>query len=111
VAFEKIARTEDVPPGQTRFIVIRGKPLVLARWGGSIHALSGLCPHQSKPLSGARVWGGLLTCPWHNFQYDLRTGENHYPRNVYPPDLASQLAPLKTYPVEIRGNAIWVDLG
>jgi nitrite reductase/ring-hydroxylating ferredoxin subunit len=110
VAFRKIARTEDVPSGRTRFIVIRGKPLALARWEGRIHVLGGLCPHQSKPLSCARVWGGLVTCPWHNFQYDLRTGENRYPRDVFPPDLRSQLAPLKTYPVEIRGDEIWADL-
>lgn len=104
---------EDVPSGQTRFYVLRGRPLVLARWEGHIYALSGLCPHKWKPLSGARIWGGLLTCPWHNFQYDLRTGENHYPQNVYPGDegrLREQVAPLETYPVEIRGDEVWVDL-
>ncbi len=111
MAFVKIARTEDVPPGQTRFYVVEGRPLVLARWEGHVYALSGLCPHKWKPLSGARIWGGLLTCPWHNFQYDLRTGENHYPRNVFPPDplLRTQVEPLRTYTVEIRGDEIWVE--
>ncbi len=83
---------------------------MLVHWEGRIHALSGLCPHQWKPLSGARVWGGLLTCPWHNYQYDIRTGENHYPRNVFPPHLRDAVAPLETYPVEVRGAEIWVDL-
>jgi len=113
VAFQEVAREADVPPGQTRFLNVEGKPLVLARWEGRIYALSGLCPHQWKPLAGATIWDGLLTCPWHNFQYDLRTGENRYPSNVYPAGaeyLREQVAPLKTYPVEIRGGAVWVDL-
>lgn len=82
----------------------------MVHWEGSIHALSGICPHRWNPLSGARVWGGLLTCPWHNYQYDVRTGENHYPRNVYPPDLRDTVASLQTYGVEVRGAEIWVDL-
>jgi nitrite reductase/ring-hydroxylating ferredoxin subunit len=55
----------------------------------------------------------LLDCPWHHFQYDVRTGENHFPKNVYPedvPGLLEQVKPLRTYPVEIREGEIWINL-
>ncbi len=87
---------------------------MLANWGGEIYALSGICPHQHNPLEGARVCDYLLDCPWHHFQFDVRTGENHYPRNVYPKDvpyLQAQLGSLRTYPVEVKGGEVWVDLG
>ena len=86
---------------------------MLAHWSGGFYALDGLCPHRLNPLEGAQLWDHLLDCPWHHFQYDIRTGENYFPRNVYPrdyPALQEQLKPLRTYAVEIRGDEIWVDL-
>ena len=114
MAFRKLARVEEILPGQTRFIHAGGAPVILAHWAGQIYAFHGICPHQRYPLEGARVWDYLLACPWHQFQYDVRTGENHYPKNVYPTDdprLQEQLHPLKTYPVELRDGEVWVDLG
>ncbi len=106
-----MARAEDIPPGQTRYFEIAGVPLVLANWNGAFFALAGICPHRGLPLDGATLWDRFLTCPWHNFQYDLLTGENHYPRSVYPADLKLQVQGLKTYATELRGQEIWVDLG
>lgn len=111
--FQKVARVEDVPPGQTRFLRIGGRPLLLVNSAGLIHAFTGICPHRQFPLEGATLSGHLLDCPWHHFQYDVRTGENHYPRNVYPSDLPylqAQLQPLRRYPVQLRDDEIWVDL-
>jgi nitrite reductase (NADH) small subunit len=113
VAFQRVARVGEIPPGQTRYFVVGRAELVLANRSGRIYALHGRCPHQGNPLEGAALWDNLLTCPWHQFQYDVATGENHYPKNVYPPDLPrlqAQVRPLRTYPVDIRGGEIWVDL-
>ena len=88
-------------------------PVLLANWAGRIYAFHGICPHQNNALEGARVWDYLLACPWHQFQYDVRTGENHYPKNVYPEDytrLQEQLHPLKAYPVQLKDGEVWVDL-
>ncbi len=113
MAFVKVARADEIPPGRTRFRLVGPRPLILANLEGRIFALHGICPHQGNPLEGAHLWDNLLTCPWHNFQYDVRSGENYYPKNVYPedvPELRRQLRPLPTYPVEIREGDVWVDL-
>jgi 3-phenylpropionate/trans-cinnamate dioxygenase ferredoxin component len=113
MGFQKVCRAEEIPPGQTRYVSIEGQPLILANYEGSIYALCGICNHQFKPLEGAQMWGELLDCPWHHFQYDVRTGENHFPGNVYPhdvPRLHEQVKPLRTYPVEMRGGEVWVNL-
>ena len=86
---------------------------MLANFEGAICAVSGICPHQFNPLDGAVLWGPLIDCPWHQLQFDCRTGENHFPANVYPKDLRhlkKQLAPLKRYAVEIRDGEVWVDI-
>ena len=35
------------------------------------HTLS--CPHMLGPLQDADVKGGILVCPWHGYQFDLKT--------------------------------------
>jgi nitrite reductase/ring-hydroxylating ferredoxin subunit len=112
VAFYFVASTGEVPSGETRYFCVSGRPLVIAHYEGQFYALGGICPHQHNPLEGARLWGHLIDCPWHHFQYDIRTGENWYPKNVYPEDLpwlAAQLQPLPTYRIELRGSEIWVE--
>lgn len=107
------APAADIPAGHTGCYSISGRRILIAHCGGEFFALDGICPHRRNPLDGAQLWGHLVDCPWHHFQYDVRTGENWYPKNVYPadlPDLASQLQPIATYRVELRGSEIWVEL-
>jgi nitrite reductase/ring-hydroxylating ferredoxin subunit len=113
VGFVKLARVEEIPPGRTLFVRAGKTPVILGNYRGTIHALHGICPHQFNPLEGAILWDHLLECPFHHFQFDVRTGENHYPKNVYPkdmPQLQRQVRRLRTYPVEVKDGDVWVDL-
>ncbi len=110
MAFRRVARADEIPPGETRYYEVDGVPVVLAHWNGRFFALAGICPHQNLPLDGARLWDRLLTCPWHNYQYDITTGENYFPKRVYPADLEDRARPLAAYAVERRGDELWVDL-
>ncbi|MDE3158352.1 MAG: Rieske 2Fe-2S domain-containing protein, partial [Acidobacteriota bacterium] len=101
-------RVDEIPPGH-----MEGKPLVLAHWAGRFFALEGLCPHRQNPLEGAVLWDHLLDCPWHHFQYDIRTGENYFPKKRLPEKLCEarrELRPLRTDRVELRESELWVDL-
>ena len=110
--FVRVARTSEVPAGRAKVFWVKGWPIALLSDGGTYCALHGLCSHQQKPLDGGSVWRGVLDCPWHHFQYDVRTGTNLYPRSVYPPDLphlAAQLRPLRPYPLRVHGG--WIEVG
>lgn len=110
----RVAGVEQVPPGRTAWFQVHGTPLLIVNAAGRFFALHGVCPHRNNPLEGATLLGYLVDCPWHHFQYDVRTGVNHFPRNVYPsdmPELESQLHPVRTYRVEVRDREILVDLG
>jgi 3-phenylpropionate/trans-cinnamate dioxygenase ferredoxin component len=109
----KLARVDEVPPGQSKYFPLEHGPIVLANYEGTIHAISGLCLHKLNPLDGATMWGPYIDCPYHHFQYDVRNGANHFPQNVYPkdmPTLGAQLKPLKTYAVEVREGEVWVNI-
>lgn len=109
----KLAHVEEIPPGHTRYFTLESGPVLLANYEGAIYALSGLCPHHWNPLEGAALFGPLIDCPFHHFQYDCRTGLNHYPANMYPDDLQClrrQAASLKSYSVEVRDSEVWVEV-
>ncbi|WP_437280347.1 Rieske (2Fe-2S) protein [Sorangium sp. So ce375] len=42
--------------------------------GGEVHALDDRCPHQGYPLSQGTLRGGVLTCAWHNWKFELASG-------------------------------------
>jgi nitrite reductase/ring-hydroxylating ferredoxin subunit len=113
VSLFRVALTSDIPLNQTRYYCVDRRPILIANYRGEFFALDGICPHRHNPLDGAQLWDHLVDCPWHHFQYDVRTGENWYPRNVYPadmPHLENQVQPLATFRVELRGPEIWVEL-
>ena len=67
--------------------------------GGRIHALAGACPHRGGPLGQGAINGADLTCPWHGWEFDCRTGVHDY-------NPAVQVA---TFPVRVVGDDILID--
>ena len=67
---------------------------------GDVVAFNALCPHFNGPLWAGRIRGAEVICPWHGFQFDLRTGK--------PPGTESIMT-LTRFPVEIRDGRVFVD--
>jgi nitrite reductase/ring-hydroxylating ferredoxin subunit len=72
---------------------------VLVQVGGSLHALSAVCPHEQGDLREGTVSGGVLWCPVHGAGFDCRTG-----RVVHPPATSA----LAIYPVLVDGEQVYV---
>jgi nitrite reductase/ring-hydroxylating ferredoxin subunit len=106
----RIARTDEIPPGETRFFCVEGRSVVIAEYDGGFHALDGICPHKGMELDHARLAGDAIECPWHRYQYDVRTGENLFPSRVYAGDISRPADPLATYRVDVADGEIWVEL-
>ena len=82
-------------------VKIGTKQLALFLQDGTVHACNNRCPHEGYPL----VEGALdeesciLTCHWHNWKFDLRTGGNHYGGDS-----------LRIYPAKVdAAGVVWVD--
>ena len=69
-----VGRLDELAPGGLTLVELDGARVVLARVGDAVYALSDVCAHQGGPLSGGRLSGTRLTCPWHGWMYDVKTG-------------------------------------
>jgi nitrite reductase/ring-hydroxylating ferredoxin subunit len=90
----------ELEPQAVKMLRIDGRQIALFNTGDAIRACDNRCPHEGYPLSeGSLSPDCILTCNWHNWKFNLETGDNLYGGDR-----------LRTYPVEIRGGEIWVDL-
>ncbi len=79
---------------------IGGKQIALFRTPDGILACNNHCPHEGYPLREGTLDGGcVLTCNWHNWKFDLRSGANLYGGDR-----------LRIYPTRLEGGAVWVDI-
>lgn len=110
--FLKLANVSEVAPGTMRGYEVDGQRLLLINLEGEFFAVDARCPHRDGPLDQGHLYGRIIECPWHYYRYDVKTGENLYPRNVYPADLAylqRDLKPLQHYRVWVEGDEILVE--
>lgn len=83
----RIAKVEECPPGAARELVAEDRIVALFNVAGDWHALDGVCPHQGGPLGQGQLEGCVVTCPWHGWQFDVRTGQHQFSANVRQPRL------------------------
>jgi nitrite reductase/ring-hydroxylating ferredoxin subunit len=56
-------------------VVLKGRRLCLARTPVGFYAIDDSCPHLGESLSKGHLnYLGEITCPWHSYRYDLKTG-------------------------------------
>lgn len=71
-----IAHVDDTPVG----------PVAVYRVDGELYACADVCPHQGATLSQGELQAGIVTCPRHGSQFDVRSG--HRTRGPADHDIA-----------------------
>ncbi|HEX6293172.1 MAG TPA: chlorite dismutase family protein [Herpetosiphonaceae bacterium] len=97
--FVAICKVSDVPPGESKLVVVEGTQIALFNEGGTFYALSNRCSHARGPLVDGVVEGGKVTCPWHSAEFDLKTGAAL---------CAPARGPVPAYQVKIEGDTVLV---
>ena len=98
--FVTVARVEDVPPGSVKTVRAGDEDVALAHVDGGFYATQAVCIHLQGPLGEGRLDGPVLTCPWHGWQYDVRSGENEFDRAIQ----------LRTYQVRVEDGNVQIAL-
>ncbi len=96
--FHPVARADDIAPGTVVAVEAAEQRIALARVGDDFYAAQGACPHLEGPLGEGRLEDCVLSCPWHGWQFDVRTGKNEFDHAIV----------LRTYEVEVAAGEVRV---
>lgn len=99
--FEVCGR-EQVPPGGRICVAADSQSVVLCDIGGQLTAVENCCPHAGLPLADGELRGEVLTCAYHGYTYNVRTGKNV--------DFPNEEPPVRTFNVEVRDGRVWVEI-
>src|SRR5438876_2249023 len=70
---------DRLQPSRPIAVKLRGKHIALFLHRGEVLACNNRCPHEGYPLvEGALDADCVLTCHWHNWKFDLKTGATIY---------------------------------
>ena len=87
-----VSKAADIPLGSSQCVTIGGREIVVFNVDGEFFALADRCPHRGAKLSAGMLVGRVesggfgdyrlesrgttVRCPWHGWEYDLRTGRS-----------------------------------
>ncbi|MCG8442141.1 MAG: ferric reductase-like transmembrane domain-containing protein [Caulobacterales bacterium] len=96
----RVAPAADIPENKAVIVALKGgERVAVFRYDGKVSALSNVCRHQGGPLGEGCVKDGLVTCPWHSFQYRPEDGASPPPFNEKVP----------TYKVRVTDGVVFID--
>jgi nitrite reductase (NADH) small subunit len=97
----RTAKTNEITPGTIREFQVEGRAIAVANVEGKFYAINNTCLHRGGPLGQGAMNGKVVTCPWHGWQYDVTTGKV----------TQNPAVGVDCYPIEVRGEDIYVDIG
>jgi 3-phenylpropionate/trans-cinnamate dioxygenase ferredoxin subunit len=132
-----VASVDEIPPGARMLVSVGGREIGIFNIAGEYFALGNRCPHNGASLCKGRIValveaaepgsyqlsrrGELVRCPWHGWEFDLRTGKSwcepertkvkSYEAKVEPGEALIE-APLRaeTFPVSIEKQYVVIEL-
>ena len=102
MALTRLCSIDEAPaPGKGAHFDAGPEPgIALFNVDGEFYAIEDNCPHMHAPLHDAICARGVVTCMWHGWQFELKTGVS----------LMSDRITVKTYPVTVENGEVCIDL-
>ncbi len=112
MASHPVARIDEIPPGGRKLVTVGKIQLGIFNVAGKFFAYRNVCPHGGAPVCTGKISGTtlpslvyeydyghqgcILRCPWHGWEFDLRTGRH----------LVDEGTRLKRIDVQLEGEAM-----
>lgn len=103
-----VATLGEIPPGARKLVTVKGRPIAVFNVHGEFFGVLNRCPHQGGALIEGALCGlveasepgryeysragEILRCPWHGWEFDLRTGQSW---------CEPERITVRSYPVEV----------
>lgn len=96
--FVRVAARSEIPEGEGKVFEVDGEEIAVFNVDGDLHAIHNVCKHQGGPLGEGELNGCIVTCPWHDWTFDVTTG-------VSPEDPDCSVA---RYEVKVEGDDVFI---
>ena len=93
---------DTVQADQMTAVSINRQKIILTQWDGELYAFSAECPHASTDLGKGWISRYKVTCPDHEYCWDVRNG-----RILWPEDETYRL---KKYPLKVENGIVKVRI-
>ena len=98
----------DLKPGEMKKFSISGTDILVTNLDGTFYAIANTCTHMGGSLADGHLENGIVKCPRHGAEYDVKTGECVGKLSFM---LVKKLTNgVQAYPVEIKDNQVYVQL-
>jgi len=96
-----VIRADQIPINELRIVEAGDINLLMCNVAGTIYAFQNSCAQNSLSLEKSLLEGGILTCPCHGHQYDVRQGGRC---------LTDSSLRLESLTLKMQGNVVKVAL-
>jgi nitrite reductase/ring-hydroxylating ferredoxin subunit len=97
-----VCTRQQIPPDRGWPVRVGETSIAVFDVHGELMAVENVCRHLGNPIDDGLVEEGCLTCPWHGWRYDLRTGAQL--------TFFGHRRGLRTFPVRAEGDDVLVDV-
>jgi nitrite reductase/ring-hydroxylating ferredoxin subunit len=132
-----VATVEEVAPGKSKLVTVKGREIGIFNVKGEFFALANRCPHEGGSLCAGKISGlvksngpgdysvtrpgEFLRCPWHGWEFEIRTGQSYCdPDSLKIRQFNIAVTPgeelvkgpyvAESFPVSVEENYVVVDL-
>jgi nitrite reductase/ring-hydroxylating ferredoxin subunit/hemoglobin-like flavoprotein len=95
-----VARADEIADGCRKLIEVDGTSIGVFHHNGGWYAVRNYCLHRGGPVATGTLEGDTLVCPWHQFKYNVTTGQLLVDPNVC----------LDTYPVTVNDGNVYLTI-
>lgn len=94
----RVADAGSIATDRATVVRVGSYDVALFNLGNELRAYENACPHQGGPISEGVVERATVTCPWHAWCFDLRTGSL----------TLGDFARLRAFDVDVRDDGVYV---
>jgi NAD(P)H-dependent nitrite reductase small subunit len=95
----RVATRDEVPEGRGLVVLTGGRYIAVFNVAGQLFAIDNRCAHEGASLGDGFLEDTCITCPWHGWRYDVRSGVC----------LSDPRYRVRTFPVQVVGEDILVE--
>jgi nitrite reductase (NADH) small subunit/3-phenylpropionate/trans-cinnamate dioxygenase ferredoxin subunit len=96
----KVGKVGDFREGRGVAVRLNGTKVAIFKVGGRLRAIQDSCPHMGASLADGRLKGGQVVCHWHDWCFDLKTGQGDR--------RTKRWLRARVYEVEVEGDDVYV---